>query len=71
MSPARKESAPLERRRNRPLREALDEFLSHARDLTRRARDMTPAELDYAQQRLEWLGDEVWRIATGGIESPP
>jgi len=29
---------------------------------------MTPAELDYAQQRLEWLADEVWRAATG---SPP
>jgi len=26
---------------------------------------MTPAELDYAQQRLEWLADEVWRVATG------
>jgi hypothetical protein len=26
---------------------------------------MSPAELDYAQQRLEWLADEVWRVATG------
>lgn len=58
-----------ERRRNRPLREVLDELLSHTRDIARRAKAMTPAELDYAQQRLEWLADEVWRLSTG--ESPP
>jgi hypothetical protein len=60
----RKKEIP-ERRRNRPLREVLDDFLAHARDLSRRAKDMTPAEIDYAQQRLEWLADEVWRVATG------
>jgi len=58
-----------ERRRNRPLREVLDELLSHTRDIARRAKTMTPAELDYAQQRLEWLADEVWRLSTG--EAPP
>jgi hypothetical protein len=58
-----------ERRRNRPLREVLDELLSHTRDIARRAKTMTPAEVDYAQQRLEWLADEVWRVATG--EAPP
>ena len=58
-----------ERRRNRPLREVLDDLLTHARDIARRAKAMTPAELDYAQQRLEWLADEVWRLATG--EPPP
>jgi hypothetical protein len=47
----------------------LDELLSHAREIARRAKSMTPAELNYAQQRLEWLGDEVWRAATG--EAPP
>jgi hypothetical protein len=57
--------APPERRANRPLREVLDELLSHTRDVARRAKAMTPAELDYAQQRLEWLADEVWRVATG------
>jgi len=57
-----------ERRRNRPLREVLDALLTHARDIARRAKQMTPAELDYAQQRLEWLADEVWLAATG---SPP
>jgi hypothetical protein len=58
-----------DRRRNRPLREVLDELLNHAREIARRAKAMTPAELDYAQQRLEWLADEVWRVATG--EAPP
>jgi len=60
---------PPERRRNRPLREVLDDLLSHTREIARRAKEMTPAELDYAQQRLEWLADEVWRVATG--ESAP
>ena len=68
VSPKRK-SDVVERRRNRPLREVLDEFLEHARELTRRSRDMTPVELDYAQQRLEWLADEVWRLVTG--QEPP
>ena len=54
-----------ERRVNRPLREALDELLGHTREIARRAKTMSPAELDYAQQRLEWLADEVWRVATG------
>ena len=59
-----------ERRRNRPLREVLDDLVAHTRTIARRARDMTPAELDYAQQRLEWLADEVWRVATGGAAPP-
>ena len=58
--------APLERRKNRPLREVLDDLIAHARDTARRSGEMTPAELDYAQQRLEWLADEVWRLAAGG-----
>ena len=69
-APVRSESSAVsERRRNRPLREVLDELLSHTREIARRAKAMTPAELDYAQQRLEWLADEVWRVATG--EAPP
>ena len=58
-----------ERRVNRPLREVLDELLAHARDIARRASVMPPDELAYAQQRLEWLADEVWRAATG--QEPP
>ena len=69
MSP-RAPKKPPERRRNRPLREVLDDLLSHAREITRRAKAMTPAELDYAQQRLEWLADEVWRVATGETAPP-
>lgn len=59
-----------ERRINRPLREVLDELLTHAREIARRAKSMSPAELDYAQQRLEWLADEVWRVATGEAPAP-
>lgn len=62
--------AAAERRVNRPLRETLDDLLSHAREIARRAKTMTPAELDYAQQRLEWLADEVWRVATGEATPP-
>jgi hypothetical protein len=58
--------ARAERRHNRSLREVLDELLTHTREIARRAKEMTPAELDYAQQRLEWLADEAWRVATGG-----
>lgn len=70
-APVRSESSGVpERRHNQPLREILDELLSHTREIARRAKAMTPAELDYAQQRLEWLADEVWRVATGEA-SPP
>src|SRR5258705_12723518 len=59
-----------ERRRNRPLREVLDELLSHTRDIARRAKTMTPAEVDYAQQRLELLADPVWRVAKRAATTP-
>jgi len=62
--------ARVERRRNQPLREVLDELLQHARDIARRAKEMTPQELEYSQQRLEWLADEVWRVATGSEPQP-
>lgn len=68
MSPRSKK--PPERRYNRPLREVLDDLLTHTREIARRAKAMTPAELDYAQQRLEWLADEVWRVATGETAPP-
>jgi len=69
-TPSPSAAAQGERRRNRPLREVLDELLSHTRDIARRAKTMTPAEVDYAQQRLEWLADEVWRVATGEATPP-
>jgi len=61
---------PPERRHNYSLREILEEFVGHARDVGARAATMTPEEREQAEQRLEWLADEVWRIATSG-ETPP
>ena len=59
-----------ERRHNYTLREILDEFFQHARNVASRVATMTPEEREQAQQRLEWLADEVWRIASSG-EPPP
>ena len=52
-----------ERREKATLRELLDDLIAYTREVTRRARDMNDAELEYAHQRLEWLADEVWREA--------
>lgn len=52
-----------ERRRNHTLREILSEMVEHTRDIARRARQMTPEEMERAQERLEWLAEEVWREA--------
>jgi hypothetical protein len=57
-----------ERRQNYTLREILEELVTHARDVAGRAKSMSPEELERAQERLEWLADEVWRVAT---EQPP
>lgn len=59
-----------ERRRNLTLREILEEFVAHARDIAARTAAMTPDERDEAQERLEWLADEVWRLASS-TEAPP
>jgi len=65
-----KKPSPPERRQNGSLREVLDELVVHARVIARQVTQMTPEELEYAQERLEWLADEVWRVATGQ-ERPP
>lgn len=70
MTPKEPPPPPPERRHNYTLREILQEFVSHARDIAAHARTMTPEEREQAQQRLEWLADEVWRIASG-VETPP
>ncbi|GAC1648462.1 MAG: hypothetical protein NVS4B3_04070 [Gemmatimonadaceae bacterium] len=57
-----------ERRRNRVLREQLDELLGLVRRLARQAATMPPAELKRSQERLEWLADEVWRTITLGSD---
>lgn len=59
-----------ERRHNHSLREILGELVVHARDIAQRAGTMTPEELEQAQERLEWLADEVWHAAVGS-EPPP
>lgn len=62
-----------ERRHHLHLREAVEELLQHIRGTVNAARGMSDAELEYAQQRLEWLADEVWRAClaeTGGEDVP-
>ena len=65
MSPKPPAPPPQDRRVNPSLREALDDLVAYTRDLARRRSTMSAADLDYAQQRLQWLADEVWRAATG------
>jgi hypothetical protein len=62
--PPRRHGAAAERRSNVALREVLDELVQHVRVVARTLDTMTPPEVAYAQERLEWLADEVWRIAT-------
>lgn len=57
-------SGTSDRRQNRTLRELLDEMIALARDLTNRTSDLSPAELDYAHERMEWLAEEIWDSAT-------
>ncbi len=59
-----------ERRQNRELREVLDELVEHVRHVARNVRQLNPQDLQYAEERLEWLAEEVWRIALEG-ETPP
>lgn len=54
---------PEERRELLTLREAMDELVEHVRNVVQAHPQMNPDELEYAQQRLEWLADEIWRIA--------
>jgi hypothetical protein len=71
VTPARRKRAPTDappapatdRRANVGLREALDELVQHVRVVARTIDTMAPHERAYAQERLEWLADELWRIA--------
>jgi ribosome recycling factor len=58
-----------ERRVNRELREVLDELVEHVRYVARNVQTMSKQDLEYAEERLEWLADEVWRAATD-IDKP-
>ncbi len=60
---------PNDRRSNVALRELLDEMIQLTRHLTHHATTMNPAELAYARERMEWLGDEIWDVATRGTRS--
>ncbi len=53
-----------DRRVNRELREVLDELVEHVRYVARNVQTMSKQDLEYAEERLEWLADEVWRAAT-------
>ena len=58
-----------ERRQNVGLRELLDEMIELVRRVSREAPTLGPGELEYAQQRIEWLADEIWEeIATKARE---
>ncbi len=59
---------PSERRSNRELREVLDELVEHVRYVARNVGGLSRQDLEYAEERLEWLADEVWRSATGNRE---
>jgi len=55
-----------ERRANHALREVLDELIDHVRKISRSRNDLPQDQVDYAQERLEWLADEVWRLTMEG-----
>jgi len=55
-----------ERRANHALREVLDELIDHVRKISRSRDDLPQDQIDYAQERLEWLADEVWRLTMEG-----
>jgi len=56
----------MERRNNQTLREVLDELVDHVRGIARNVPNFTADEMKRAQDRLEWLADEVWRAAVIG-----
>ena len=58
--------SPDERRGNHVLREVLDELIDHVRSLSSRRGELSEKEIEYAQERLQWLADEVWQLALGG-----
>jgi len=67
IKPAASDASSAERRHNLPLREALDDLVDHVRWISRHVGSLTSDEIGYAQQRLEWMADEVWRLA---VEEP-
>ena len=63
-------STPKDDRREKViLREVVDDFIAHVREVSRRGGEMSPEEIEYAQQRMQWLADEVWQLALKGDDS--
>lgn len=56
-----------ERRANVALRELLDEMIALTRRVANGVGTMSPAELAYAHERVEWLAEEIWEEATKGL----
>ena len=61
MTPRRPTKKQDERGRNTVLRELLDELVQHVRNVANNSVSMPQHELEYAQDRLEWLSDEIWQ----------
>jgi hypothetical protein len=58
-----------DRRSNHALREVLDELIDHVREISRSRDGLSRDKVDYAQERLEWLADEIWRLTIEGDDS--
>lgn len=58
--------SPDDRRVNHVLREVLDELIDHVRDLSNRRKELSQQDIEDAQERLQWLADEVWHLALRG-----
>jgi len=61
MTPRRSSKKHDERRSNTLLRDLLDELVEHVRNVAQSAAVMPREDLEYAQDRLEWLADEIWQ----------
>ncbi len=61
MTPRRPSKKHDERRSNLLLRDLLDELVEHVRNVAQNAAVMPREELEYAQDRLEWLANEIWQ----------
>ncbi|UCD23264.1 MAG: hypothetical protein JSW51_09415 [Gemmatimonadota bacterium] len=55
-----------ERRSNHALREVLDELIEHVRTISQSRDGLAQNQIEYAQERLEWLADEIWRLTVEG-----
>lgn len=65
----RQPPGPPERRRHHALREVLDEFMAEVRKIANEGGELTPEESSYLVERLEWLTEEIIRLASQAPES--